>query len=83
MTCSLSWYRRDEFGKRRQVEFKLVKEKAEWMIHRERYEPREVYKPDDEDWETLLEQMQRSLQRGKLYPKDVEVVRDLWKRSQE
>lgn len=83
MTCSLSWYRRDESGKRQQIEFKLVKEKAEWIIHRERFEPRESYQPDDEDWETLIENMQRNLQRGKVYPKDLEIVRTLWKRSQE
>lgn len=83
MTCSLSWYRRDETGKRQQIEFKLVREKAEWIIHRERFEPREAYEPDDEDWETLLENMQRNLQRGKVYPRDLEIVRNLWKRSQE
>ena len=54
MTCSLSWYRRDESGKRQQIEFKLVRENAQWIIHRERFEPREVYEPDEEDWDTLL-----------------------------
>ena len=83
MTCSLSWYRRDEFGKRQQIEFKLVKEKAEWMIHRERNEPREAYQPDDEDWESLIEQLEKYLQRGKVYPKDLAIVRRLSERSRE
>ena len=81
MTCSLSWYRRDESGKRQQIEFKLVREKAHWMIHRERYEPRESYDPEEEDWDALLELMERNLQRGKVYPKDLEIVRRLKDRS--
>jgi hypothetical protein len=81
MTCSLSWYRRDDTGKRQQIEFQLIREKAEWMIHRERNEPREAYEPDEEDWDALLEQMQRNLQRGKVYPKDLERVRRLKARS--
>ena len=83
MTCSLSWYRRDENGKRQQVEFKLVREKAEWKVKRERFEPRENFEPEDTDWETLLEQMERNLQRGKVYPRDLEIVRQLWQRSRE
>jgi hypothetical protein len=81
VTCSLSWYRRDEDGKRRQIEFKLIKEKASWKIHRERFEPREAYTPDAEDWETLLEQMQRNLDRGKVYPADIAIVRRLRERA--
>lgn len=81
MTCSLSWYRRDESGKRQQIEFKLIRENAEWLIHRERFEPRESYMPDEEDWDTLLEQMQRNLKRGKVYPKDLEIVRRLRDKS--
>ena len=83
MTCSLSWYRRDDTGKRQQIEFKLVRENAEWMIHRERFEPRKVYEPDEEDWDTLIEQMQRNLQRGKVYPKDLEIVQRLKAKSLE
>ena len=83
MTCSLSWYRRDESGKRQQIEFKLVRENAEWLIHRERFEPREPYQPDEEDWDALLELMQRNLQRGKVYPKDLEIVRRLKQKSLE
>lgn len=83
MTCSLSWYRRDDSGKRQQIEFKLIREKAAWIIHRERFEPREPYDPDEEDWETLLEHMQRNLHRGKVYPKDLEIVRRLRDKSLE
>ena len=81
MTCSLSWYRRDDDGKRQQIEFKLIREKAHWQIHRIRNEPREAYEPDAEDWETLLEQMERNLQRGKVYPKDLEIVKRLRDRA--
>lgn len=75
MTCSLSWYRRNEDGKRQQIEFKLVRENASWIIHRERNEPREDYEPDEEDWDTLIENMQRNLQRGKIYPADLTIVK--------
>ena len=82
MTCSLSWYRRDpETCKRQQIEFKLIREKAHWTLHRERFEPREDYQPDEEDWDTLIDNMQRNLQRGKLYPKDLEVVKRLRERD--
>jgi hypothetical protein len=77
MTCSLSWYRRDEDGKRLQVSFKLVREKAEWKVHRRRNEPREPYQPDAEDWEELLALMGRNLRRGNVYPEDLEIVRRL------
>ena len=84
MTCSLSWYRRDkETGKRLQIEFKLVREKPEWKIKRQRFEPREIFTPDDEDWETLIEQMERNLQRGNVYPEDLDLVRRLYERSRE
>lgn len=83
MTCSVNWYRRDEAGKRIQIEFKLVREKATWKVHRQRFEPREVYEPEQEDWEELLRQLQRNLQRGKVYPKDVALVRRLYERWQE
>ena len=82
MTCSLSWYRRDpETGKRQQIEFTLIREKPEWKIHRERHESREPYAPDEEDWETLLDNMERNLRRGKVYPKDLEIVRQLRRKA--
>lgn len=82
MTCSLSWYRRDpETGKRLQIDFKLIREKAHWKIKRQRNEPRESFTPEDEDWEALIEQMERNLQRGNLYPEDLEIVRRLRERS--
>jgi hypothetical protein len=84
MTCTLNWYRRDEeTGKRQQIEFKLVKEKAQWKIHRERFEPRDTYTPDEQDWDDLLEFMDRQLRRGKVYPKDIEIVRRLRERALE
>ena len=83
MTCSLSWYRRDEEGRRQQIEFKLIKEKASWQIHRERFEPRESYEPDGTDWEDLIELMQRNLQRGKIYPQDLEIVKRLRQRAED
>jgi hypothetical protein len=81
MTCSLSWYRRDEDGKRLQITFHLIREKADWKVHRRRNEPREAYAPDAEDWEELLAQMQRNLQRGKLYPEDIAIVKRLRERA--
>jgi hypothetical protein len=83
MTCSLSWYRRDEDGRRQQIEFKLIKEKATWHIHRERFEPREVYQPEDADWEALLDLMRRNLRRGNVYPEDVAIVERLWRRERD
>lgn len=80
MTCSVSWYRRDDEGKRIQLEFKLVREKASWVVHRRRNEPREKYEPEEEDWEELLEQLGRNLRRGKVYPKDLAIVRRLYER---
>jgi hypothetical protein len=81
MTCSLSWYRRDDNGRREQVEFKLVRDKPEWKLKRERFEPRETFEPAEADWEALIEQMERNLQRGKIYPEDLDIVRKLHERS--
>ncbi len=79
MTCSLSWARRDASGKRCQIAFKLVREKAFWTIQRERFEPREPYQPDAADWEALLDRMDRNLRRGTIQPRDIEIVRRLSK----
>ena len=81
MSCTFSWYRRNEEGRREQIEFHLIREKATWRIHRVRNEPREPYDPDDTDWETLLEVMERNLKRGKVYPPDLKRVRDLRERA--
>lgn len=82
MTCTLNWYRRDEAsGKRQQIEFKLIRETPHWKIHRERFEPREPYEPDAEDWAELLDFMERNLKRGKVYPEDLDIVRRLRDRA--
>ena len=83
MTCSLAWQRRDEEGKRIQIEFKLVKEKPSWRVHRRRFEPREPYEPEAADWEELLVMMERNLRRGKVYPGDLATVRRLYERWRE
>lgn len=83
MTCSLSWYRRNDEGKRQQIEFKLIRENAEWLIHRERFEPREPYEPDEADWDELLVLLHRNLRRGKVYPRDIEIIQRLKARALE
>ena len=84
MTCSLSWYRRDEeTGKRQQIEFKLVRENPEWKIHRVRGEPREPYEPDARDWDDLIDLVERNLRRGNVYPEDLEILKRLRQRSLE
>ena len=75
MTCSLSWSRRDEDGKKFQIEFKLVRQDLSWIAKRIRYEPRETYKPEAEDWEALMEQMDRNLKRGKVTPEDYKFLK--------
>lgn len=82
MTCSLSWARRDpETGKRQQVEFKLVRGKAHWRLHRKRFEPREPFQPEESDWEELIGQMERNLRRGKVLPADLQIIRRLRQRE--
>lgn len=81
MTCSLNWYRRNEEGKREQVEFKLVREKASWMVHRQRNEPREAFEPTSQDWDDLIDALKRNLQRGTVYPEDVKRVERLRERA--
>lgn len=81
MTCSVNWYRRNEDGKREQIEFHLVREKPQWTIHRQRNEPREPYTPDEEDWDALLDALDRNLKRGKVYPEDILRVKQLRARS--
>jgi len=81
MTCSLAWYRRDDEGRKFQIEFQLIREKATWKAKRVRSEPREIYEPEPEDWDELLEQMRRNLQRGKVYPEDIEIVKRLKERA--
>jgi len=77
MTFSLGWDRRDETGRRVNLEFSLVRDKATWLIRRERGEPRESYAPTREDWDELLEVMERHLARGKVTHEDFRIVTDL------
>lgn len=81
MTCCVQWYRRNDDGKREQIEFHLVREKATWTIHRERNEPREPYAPLPEDWDALMDALDRNLKRGKVYPQDIQIVRQLRERE--
>lgn len=83
MTFSLTWHERDpDTGKRMEIAFKLIRDKAHWSIQRDRFEEREPYQPAPQDWETVLDGMERNLKRGKVYPADIEIVRRLQAREQ-
>lgn len=74
MTFSLGWHKRDEEGNRLNIEFSLVRQKASWQVQRARYEPREAYRPAEEDWEALFETLDRHLARGKVSHTDYKIV---------
>ncbi|MCD8483158.1 MAG: hypothetical protein LR015_11125 [Verrucomicrobia bacterium] len=66
MTFSLGWDRRDEeSGRRVNVEFSLIRDKATWKIRKLRGEPREELKPEESDWQELFEVLDRHQARGK------------------
>jgi len=78
VSCQLKWSRRDpETGRRMQIEFSLIREKPEWKVHRVRFEEREPYEPEAEDWDALIEFAERNLKRGKVYPEDLKRLKRL------
>ena len=84
MAIELSWRRRDaETRKQMNVEFTLVRENATWIIQRARYEKREPYIPDQQDWDTLFEMLDRHLARNKVSPSDVATVKKLHEKWEE
>ncbi len=74
MTFSLGWQRRDEEGNRQEIEFSLVRKKAEWKIQDGRFESRRPHQPSEEDWDKLFETMDRHLARGKVTHTDYKIV---------
>lgn len=73
----LGWTRRDAEGKKVEILFELVRDKATWKVHRTRHDPREDYTPDAEDWEALLEAATRHAARGKVTAPDLAIVKRL------
>ena len=73
----LGWSRRDEEGRKIEISFELVRDKAKWTVHRARNEPREAYTPEEQDWEDLLEVINRHRARGKVTHLDAEIVERL------
>lgn len=78
MTFDVGWNRRDETtGRRININFKLIREDASWIVHRMRHEDREPYKPVERDWEDLFELLDRHLARGKVSHTDYAIVQKL------
>lgn len=84
MTFSLGWDRRDEeTGRRVNLEFCLIRDKATWKVRKLRGEPREVFKPEESDWQELFEVLERHHARGKVTAPDLKTVRALYNRWKE
>ena len=77
MSTEFGWNRRDEENRRIKIKFKLVREKIFWTFQPARYERWEEFKPSDEDWDVVLETMEKNLRRGKVTPEDVKLVKRL------
>jgi hypothetical protein len=83
MTFSIGWSRKNELGKTERVEFDLVRQKATWRYRPARNEPRQEFDPTTDDWDALMEVVERHLKRGKVTHEDHEILQYLHKRSLE
>lgn len=77
MSFSMGWKKRDEDGKRFKVQCDLVRTDLTWKMKPARFEQWERFTPDENDWEALLETLDRNYVRGKIKPEDITLVRRL------
>jgi len=76
MRNKIGWWRRDEEGRKYQVQFRFFGGKLSWHRQMARYEDWEPHDPSEEDWERALQDVTDRLRRGLVREDLVEKVRN-------
>lgn len=72
----LGWWKRDESGRKYQVNVRLFGKQLQWTCQRERFEPWEDYGPPTaEDWDKALELAENRYQRRLIRKDALDLVR--------
>jgi hypothetical protein len=77
MTFDVGWNRRTDDGDRLRIQFKLVRDKAEWSAQAGRFNNHSPFVPQAADWQDLIEVLDRHYARGKVSKPDFDIVRKL------
>lgn len=64
MRNKIGWWRRDEEGRKYQVQFQYFGGNFSWRRQMARYEDWEPHQPDEEDWERAEKDMDDRFRRG-------------------
>ena len=75
MRNRINWWRRDEDGRKYQVELRYFANRLTWHCQPARYESWEPYEPDEVDWERAETDMENRLKRGLVREDIVATVR--------
>lgn len=79
MSFNLGWYKRDEDGRRLKVSCVLIRKDLEWKQKPARFERWEPMEPAHEDWDQLLDSVERNYVRSKIAPPDRDFIARLHK----
>lgn len=79
MSFNFGWYKRDENRRRLKVSCSLVRKDLEWKQKPARFEQWERMEPGPEDWDELLDSVERNYVRRKVSPADRELITRLHK----
>jgi len=75
MRNKISWWRRDEDGRKYQVQIRYFGGSLSWHRQMARHESWEPHQPDEEDWERAEKDMEDRFNRGLVGEKVVNSVR--------
>ena len=75
MARPIGWIKRDpELGKLK-IEARFFGTELTFYRQAARFDQWEAFSPDDDDWDTLTRLAENKLQRGKVQPKHMKVIR--------
>lgn len=74
MRNKISWWRRDEDGRKYQVQIRYFGGNVSWHKQMARYEEWESHEPDEEDWERAEKDLKDRFHRGLVEEKILVVV---------
>lgn len=74
MRRHIGWRRRDAEGKAYEVEVSFYGGKIRWRHQYKRFDERETYEPDEEDWERLVDAVEKRVKRGLMGEKEMKLA---------
>ncbi|MEZ5277600.1 MAG: hypothetical protein R3F07_14565 [Opitutaceae bacterium] len=75
MRNKIGWWKRDDDGRKFQVQFRYFGDKPSWHCQMARFEDWQPYEPTDEDWDKAIQDMTDRLNRGLIRAHQLEMVK--------